>query len=84
MKYKIDLEGRFEEKKSKVKNCSYVNINSWNEDIANSFYSKDEELFILNAKESKMSTKEIAEILNRPYWGIVDKLRRMKDNQTIK
>ncbi|WP_346928220.1 hypothetical protein [Clostridium sp.] len=84
MKYKIDLEGRFEEKKYKAKDYSYVNINSWNEDITNNFYSKEEELFIINAKESKISTKEIARILNRPYWGLVDKLRRMKDNQTIK
>lgn len=84
MKYKIDLEGRFEEKKSKVKDYSYVNINSWSENITNNFYSKDEELFIINAKESKISTKEIAILPNRPYWGVVDKLRRIKGNQTIK
>jgi transposase len=43
------------------------------------YYSKEEELFIIKAKENGMPAKEIAETLNRSYWGIVDKLRRMKN-----
>ncbi|MDU5105248.1 hypothetical protein [Clostridium sp.] len=77
MMYKIDLQGRFEEKKSKLINLGYKNINSWNIKINNNYYSKEDESFIKISKESGMSTKEIAKILNRPYWGIVDKIRRM-------
>lgn len=80
MNYKIDLEGRFEEKRSSLKNLGYTNINSWNENIIDNYYSKEDELFILKAKKSGLSTKQIAETLNRPYWGVVDKLRRINKN----
>lgn len=78
MKYKIDLEGRFKEKKSRLKDLGYININSWNENIIDNSYSKEEVLFITESKKKGTSTKEIAKTLNRPYWGVVDKLRRMK------
>ena len=78
MKYKIDLERRFEEKRSNLKELDYVNINSWNENIIDNSYSNEEELFILKSKKNGISTKQIAETLNRPYWGVIDKLRRMK------
>lgn len=77
MKYKIDLEERFKEKKSKLKELGYININSWSSNIINNSYSKEEESFIIKSKENGISTKEIANILNRTYWGVVDKLRRM-------
>lgn len=79
MKYKIDLEERFKEKKSKLKELGYINVNSWNSNIINNSYSTEEEYFIIKSKENGLSTKEIANILNRPYWGVVDKLRRMKN-----
>ena len=78
MKYKIDLERRFEEKRFSLKDLGYININSWTENMIDNSYSKEDELFILKSKENGISTKEIAETLNRPYWGVVDKLRRMQ------
>lgn len=77
MRYKIDLEMRLKEKKSKLKEQGYKKINSWNESIVNKTYSKEEELFIIKSKEKGIPTKEIAKVLNRPYWGVVDKIRRM-------
>lgn len=79
MKYKIDLEKRFKEKKSKLKELGYFNVNSFKSSTINNFYSKEEEYFIIKSKENGLSTKEIANILNRPYWGVVDKLRRIKN-----
>ncbi|AWK50935.1 hypothetical protein DIC82_07845 [Clostridium beijerinckii] len=78
MIYKIDLQRRFEEKRFSLKELGYININSWTESIVDNSYSKENELFILKAKENGMSTKQIAETLNRSYLGVVDKLRRMK------
>jgi len=80
MKYKIDLKRRFEEKRCSLKELGYININSWNENIVDNSYSKDDELFILKAKKNGISTKQIAETLNRSYWGLVDKLRRINKN----
>jgi hypothetical protein len=82
MKYKIDLEGRFEEKKYSLKKLGYNNINSWNENIVDTSYSKEDELFILESNKNGLVTKQIAKTLNRPYWGVVDKLRRLKKNHT--
>ncbi|MFT8344005.1 MAG: hypothetical protein ABF652_21565 [Clostridium beijerinckii] len=78
MKYKIDLKGRFEQKKCSLKEIGYKNINSWTEGIIDNSYSKEDELFILEARKNGKSPKEIAILLNRSYWGIIDKLRRMK------
>lgn len=79
MKYKIDLECRFEEKKYSLKKLGYTNINFWTKKVIDNSYSKEEVLFIVESKKKGTSTKEIAKTLNRPYWGIVDKLRRLKN-----
>lgn len=68
MNYKINLVERFDEKRAALKIQGWININSW----------KEEELFILNAKKNGLSNKEISEALKRPYWGVIDKIRRMK------
>lgn len=41
-------------------------------------YRKDEISFIIESNKNGTSTEEIAKTLNRSYWGIVDKLRRLK------
>lgn len=79
MKYKADLEGRFEIKRLQLQKLGYNNINLWNEDLTNAFYTKEDELFILECKKAGLSNAEIARKLNRPYWGVVDKIRRMKE-----
>ncbi len=79
MKYKIDLKGKFEEKKTALEKLGWNSINPWKEKVIDKSYSKEDELFILNAKRNGMSDKEIAASLNRSYWGIVDKTRRMRN-----
>ncbi|WP_333888348.1 hypothetical protein [Clostridium sp.] len=80
MNYKINLVERFEKKRTALKNQGWENINSWKEEVTNNNYTKEEELFILNSKKNGISIKEISEALKRPYWGVVDKIRRMKNN----
>lgn len=80
MKYKINLEERFEEKKFSLKKLGYAHINSWAKNVIDNSYSKEERSFIIESKKKGTSTREIAETLNRPYWGVVDKLRRLKKN----
>ena len=63
MQYKIDLENRFEEKKFLLKGIGYTNINSWPENVIDNSYSKEDEIFILEARKNGKSTKEIAWIL---------------------
>jgi hypothetical protein len=43
-------------------------------------YSQDDEKKIVELKLEGKTDKEIAEILGRSYWGIVDKIRRMRKN----
>ncbi|MBU3208860.1 hypothetical protein KPL28_04300 [Clostridium algidicarnis] len=50
MKYKSSLEGRFEIKRLQLQKLGYNNINLWNEDLTNAFYTKEDELFILDWK----------------------------------
>lgn len=77
MKYKINLSERFEEKKNKLKEMGYKNINSWDKTTNCNYYTKSENLFIIKGKENGMTAIEISKTLNRSYWGIVDKLRRL-------
>lgn len=78
MKYKIQLEERFQNKKTELENKGYFYINSWDRKIISKPYSLDEEKIILTSLNQGLTYSEIAELLNRPYWGVVDKIRRMK------
>ena len=77
MRYKINLDKRFEEKKNKLKENGYKNINSFEIISSKNYYTRNEELFIIQSKENGMSNIEIAKALNRSYWGIIDKLQRI-------
>lgn len=81
MMYKIDLQEKFENKKAKLVTLGYKNINLFDIQINNNYYTKEDESFIIKAKENGMPIREIAEFLNRPYWGIVDKIRRMSKSK---
>ncbi|MBV4450433.1 hypothetical protein KM792_12320 [Clostridium tyrobutyricum] len=83
MHYKIKLKERFENKRLELTDKGYKNINSWSENITENNYSKDEENFIIKSKQIGNTDKEIAAILNRSYWGIVDKVRRLKVQNKI-
>jgi len=81
MMYKIDLQEKFENKKAKLVTLGYKNINFFDIQINNNYYTKEDESFIIKAKENGMPIREIAEFLNRPYWEIVDKIRRMSKSK---
>ncbi|PRR79625.1 endonuclease [Clostridium luticellarii] len=78
MHYKIKLKERFEDKRLKLINEGYKNINKWCENITENKYSKEEENFIIKSKQAGASSKKIADFLGRSYWGILDKLKRLK------
>ena len=78
MHYKIKLKERFENKRLELTDKGYKNINSWSENITENNYSKDEENFIIKSKQLGTTDKKIASLLGRSYWGIVDKIRRLK------
>lgn len=65
---KIELEAKFPNKKI-IKAPLMVNDNK---------YSKEDESLIIDLKRKGISDKEISNRLNRPYWGIVDKIRRLR------
>ncbi|MBR9648974.1 hypothetical protein [Clostridium tyrobutyricum] len=83
MHYKIKLKERFENKRLELTDKGYTNINSWSENITENNYSKDEENFIIKSKQIGNTDKQIATILGRSYWGVVDKVRRLKIQNRI-
>ncbi|UZW16011.1 hypothetical protein OSC52_09400 [Clostridium pasteurianum] len=78
MHYKIKLKERFESKRTKLLKYGYKNINDWAETVLKNGYSQEDENFIINSKLTGLTDKEIASALNRSYWGVVDKIRRLK------
>jgi hypothetical protein len=81
MEYKINIPKRFSEKRDSLLEFGYTNINSYSENVIDNSYSADDEAFILEAKKNGMIDRNIAKALDRSYWGIVDKIRRMKKSQ---
>lgn len=77
MNYKINVEQRFNDKRASLKNQGYTKINQWKSDVLDNSYSIDQEKLIITLKKNGTTDKEISEILNRSYWGIVDKIRRL-------
>lgn len=81
MKYKVDVKERLKIKKDQLEGkYPSKNITVASFDIEDNSYSKNDELTIQKMKKEKFTDKEIAAILNRPYWGVVDKIRRMRKN----
>lgn len=83
MNYKIDIQTKFIKKADHLLNQGYTNINSFSENIINNTYSREDEIFILEAKKIGMTDRSIAIALKRSYWGVVDKIRRMKKSQSF-
>lgn len=81
MLYKINLEKKFEDKLIKLEEKSYEVNNTFNKNITNKFYTKNEINFIIKSKKDGLTNKEIATLLNRPYYGVIDKIRRLKLNK---
>lgn len=79
MIYKIDIKKRIEDKKQELKKVypDRTIIETPLEVIDNT-YSKEDELLIIKLKKKGIADKEIAKKLDRTYWGIIDKIRRLR------
>lgn len=79
MKYKVDIENRLEVKKQQLQNQNAdLKITIASLDVIDNSYSDKDEQLIIDMKNRGYKDKEIAETLNRPYWGTVDKIRRFR------
>ncbi len=79
MKYKIDIQNRLDIKKNEL-----IHANENKEiiisplEIKDVDYSAEEENFIIKMKLSGHKDKDISNLLVRSYWGVVDKIRRLR------
>lgn len=84
MKYKVNIKERQENIKNEIlkKDSNSVVILS-SLYLENNYYSFDDEELIIKLKKKGLSDKAIAEELNRTYWGIVDKIRRLRKEKRL-
>lgn len=79
MLYKINLENRLKKqynilsKKYPLKNIIISPLT-----VENNNYSLEDEKLIIKLKQNNVKDREIASILNRSYYGLTDKIRRLK------
>lgn len=84
MKYKIDLETRLEDKLSELKlSHPDKSVTKSSLNPIDKTYSAEDESKIISMKLSGYKDKEIAQMLGRSYWAMVDKIRRMKKEGKI-
>lgn len=79
MHYKINLHQRLEEKQIEFQNRfpnKSINLPSLN--VVSKLYSYEDEEKIIEMKNVGYADKEIARRLERSYWGLVDKIRRLR------
>jgi hypothetical protein len=79
MTYKVDIKKRIEDKKRELEK-TYPNkkIIEAPLKVIDNTYSKEDELLIIDLKRKGVTDKEISNRLNRTYWGVVDKIRRLR------
>lgn len=79
MKYKIDIENRLIEKKKEILETGLCRtIRTSPLEVIDNCYSKDDEITIIRMKKEGFKDKDIANKINRSYWGTVDKIRRLR------
>lgn len=79
MKYKIDVDSKLSETKTKYENkYKDKNIRLANKYTVNTTYTIEEENIIIEMLNKGYNCIDIANYLNRPYYGLYDKVRRMK------
>lgn len=84
MKYKINIEQRLKEKSDELQNCNpNKKILMCDLKIEDTHYSKKDEELIIELKKNTVPDKQIAETLNKTYYGIVDKIRRLRKEGRI-
>lgn len=81
MLYKIDLEKRFNDKIIEFNKNGYKVSNTFSSSTINKSYTENEINFIIKSKDNGLTAKEISTFLNKPYYGILDKIRRLKINK---
>lgn len=77
MQYKINLKQRMEDARDRFCNTA-KEIILRSEPVRTLNYSKEEEQKIMVWSDQGFSDMAIAKMLNRSYWGIVDKKRRLR------
>lgn len=80
MHYKVNVLDRLKEKQSElIEKYPEKEIIICSLKIKDNSYTKEEEKLIVEMKSKGRTYKEIADTLGRSYWGITDKIRRMKN-----
>lgn len=79
MKYKVDLETLIKIKYDKIR-VSYPNVPIIISPlkINSNTYTEEKEEVIIDLKNNHVKYKDIAKALNISYYGIVDKIRRIR------
>lgn len=84
MNYKIDIASRINDKIKLLKeNNKDIEIKIINFNSKDSTYTEKDEFQIINLKKAGVTDKEISKALGRSYWGIVDKIRRLRKESKI-
>lgn len=79
MEYKIDIKNRLMEKKKEVLETRlYRTIKISPLEVIDKCYSNDDEITIIRMKKEGFKDKDIANTINRSFWGTVDKIRRLR------
>lgn len=73
MQYKVDLEYRLNQYKKENPGCFIDSLT-----VTDHTYSKEDVKYIIEALERKDTQHSIADHLGRSYWGVVDKIRRLR------
>lgn len=85
MSYKVDLERNIARKLEELRHTHGANITVNIRDITqeSNLYQPSEEERIIALKTTGYTDKRITETLNRNYWGIVDKIRRLREQRRL-
>lgn len=82
MAYKIDLNKRMDKTKEKLSKC-FMHVSIRNQMIKASNYSLKEEEILITMKKQGSTNAEIANMCNRSYWSVADKIRRLRKEGKI-
>jgi len=77
MRYKIDIDERLKSKENSLKDKN-INVRVSSDVVIDNSYSIENEELIIKLKKQGVKDKEIANSVGRPYWGTVDKIRRLR------
>ncbi|MGF7059786.1 hypothetical protein [Brassicibacter mesophilus] len=79
MRYKVNVEERLLQKRKELAQTNIYNkISIGSLKVIDNGYSQNDEYIIICLKKKGCKDKEIAEKLNKTYWGTVDKIRRLR------